>query len=182
MKTLLPHQQRVIKEYEILSTKLEALGKFLESAKFKGLRASDSLNLLEQHKAMGAYLNILQRRIQAFTGPIQEDTVKEGSYRTEKEFTIKKAKELRVEIDNALQNVKDFKNCCLGSCCMDTPPHAFANPSEVPANIQLASRHLEDAIMRLGMTLKAIGNPTPYPKSYDPTSNVVEPTADGLKL
>jgi hypothetical protein len=30
--------------------------------------------------------------------------------------------------------------------------------------------------------LKRLGNPTPYPHSYDPASNVVEPPADGLKL
>ena len=32
-----------------------------------------------------------------------------------------------------------------------------------------------------GMDLKDLGSPNPYPTSYDPKSNKVEPTADGLK-
>lgn len=32
------------------------------------------------------------------------------------------------------------------------------------------------------MDLKRIGNPNPYPESYNPESSKVEPTADGLKL
>lgn len=42
---------------------------------------------------------------------------------------------------------------------------------------------IQEAIMWLGMDLKDIGEtPNPYPHSYDPSSPVIEPTADGLKL
>lgn len=41
---------------------------------------------------------------------------------------------------------------------------------------------IREAVMWLGMDLKELGTPTPYPSSYDPSSPVVEPTADGLKL
>lgn len=41
---------------------------------------------------------------------------------------------------------------------------------------------LIEAVMWLGMVLKAIGTPNPYPQSYDPSSPVVEKTADNLKL
>lgn len=46
----------------------------------------------------------------------------------------------------------------------------------------LSITHLEDSIMRLGMDLKDIGTPTPYPNSYNPKNTIVDPTADGLKL
>lgn len=52
----------------------------------------------------------------------------------------------------------------------------------------LAVTKVQEAIMWLGMDLKAINeetpgaSPNPYPKSYDPASPVIEPTADGLKL
>lgn len=36
--------------------------------------------------------------------------------------------------------------------------------------------------MWLGMDLKRIGTPDPYPESKDPSSLKVEPTADGLKM
>lgn len=53
----------------------------------------------------------------------------------------------------------------------------------------IAITKLQEAIMWLGMDLKAINeeNPSPetanpYPQSYNPASPVIEPTADGLKL
>lgn len=54
--------------------------------------------------------------------------------------------------------------------------------SEAIAQHTLSIRDLESAIMRQGMALKYIGNPNPYPESYNPASSVVKPTADGLKL
>ena len=41
---------------------------------------------------------------------------------------------------------------------------------------------LQEAIMWLGMDLKALNEPNPYPQSYNPDSSDIEPTADGLKL
>jgi len=41
---------------------------------------------------------------------------------------------------------------------------------------------LQEAIMWLGMDLKAQGTPNPYPNSYNPESPVIDPTSDGLKL
>lgn len=47
----------------------------------------------------------------------------------------------------------------------------------------LAITKLQEAIMWLGMDLKRLGNPNPYPSSKDPsTGDKIEPTADGLKL
>lgn len=46
----------------------------------------------------------------------------------------------------------------------------------------LAITKIEEAIMWLGMDLKAQGTENPYPQSYNPESPVIEPTADGLKL
>jgi hypothetical protein len=46
----------------------------------------------------------------------------------------------------------------------------------------LAITKLQEAIMWLGMDLKRLGAPNPYPESYNPENPVVEPTADNLKL
>jgi hypothetical protein len=46
----------------------------------------------------------------------------------------------------------------------------------------LAITKLQEAIMWLGMDLKRLGEDHPYPTSYDPSSPVVHPTADNLKL
>ena len=36
--------------------------------------------------------------------------------------------------------------------------------------------------MWLGMDLKAMNEPTPYPNSYNPKSGIIDATADGLKM
>ena len=41
---------------------------------------------------------------------------------------------------------------------------------------------LQEAIMWLGMDLKRLNEPNPYPQSYNPESPVIEKTADGLTL
>ena len=46
----------------------------------------------------------------------------------------------------------------------------------------IAIRKIQEAIMWLGMDLKSLGTPTPYPESKNPDNAIVEPTADGLKL
>jgi hypothetical protein len=74
---------------------------------------------------------------------------------------IKADKQLRKNLDEQLQVLKEL------------------SPSRERA---LAITKLQECIMWLGMDLKRIGNPNPYPHSYDPASPVVEPTADNLKL
>lgn len=71
-------------------------------------------------------------------------------------------KKLRVELDTVLQKLKESKR--------------------TSRNRSLSITHLEDSIMRLGMDLKDLNTPTPYPNSYNPTNTIVEPTADNLKL
>ena len=47
----------------------------------------------------------------------------------------------------------------------------------------LAITKLQEAVMWLGMDLKRLNEPNPYPSSKDPsTGSKIEPTADGLKL
>ena len=71
-------------------------------------------------------------------------------------------KALRKVIDGIIQEVKDL-----------------------PASRErsLAITKLQEAVMWLGMDLKRLGTPNPYPSSKDPsTGSRIEPTADGLKL
>jgi hypothetical protein len=96
---------------------------------------------------------------------------------TKTELAVAQTKQLRKELDEVLQNLrrdsdKDFTG-------IRPPDHLVRGSRER----SLALTKIQEAIMWLGMDLKAIGEtPNPYPHSYDPTSPVVEPTADGLKL
>lgn len=80
----------------------------------------------------------------------------------DKDKAIVENKQWRKDLDAILQQIK-------GS-------------SRTSRNRGLSITHLEDSIMRLGMDLKELDTPNPYPNSYNPTNTIVEPTADGLKL
>lgn len=82
-----------------------------------------------------------------------------NEYRISRE--VKADKQLRVNLDEQLQNLKGL-----------------------PASRErsLAITKLQESIMWLGMDLKRLNEPNPYPNSYNPENDIVDPTADKLKL
>lgn len=71
-------------------------------------------------------------------------------------------KDMRKQIDEILQMVK-------------------LAPSSSERSLSITK--LQEAIMWLGMDLKRLNEPNPYPSSKDPsTGSKIEPTADGLKM
>lgn len=89
---------------------------------------------------------------------------------------IAQTKQLRKDLDETLQILKKFsENDYTGSRAPDQVVRGSRERS-------LAVTKIQEAIMWLGMDLKAIGTPNPYPNSYNPESPVIDPTADGLKL
>tara|TARA_R100000365_G_C2743494_1_gene72241 strand:- start:2333 stop:2578 length:246 start_codon:yes stop_codon:yes gene_type:complete len=69
---------------------------------------------------------------------------------------------LRKQIDEKIQAIKDLPDSRERS---------------------LAITKLQEGVMWLGMDLKRLNEPNPYPSSKDPDSGAtIEPTADGLKL
>ena len=79
--------------------------------------------------------------------------------KTEEE--IKSNKQLRKDTDEIIQRIKDL------------PPSRERS---------LAITKLQEGVMWLGMDLKRIGTPNPYPNSKDSSNTKIEPTADNLKL
>lgn len=74
---------------------------------------------------------------------------------------IQHDKRIRVKGDVIIQDIKDL------------PPSAERT---------LAMRKFQEGVMWMGMDLKRLGTPNPYPNSRDATNTIVDPTADGLKL
>lgn len=75
---------------------------------------------------------------------------------------IPEIKQLRKDIDDVIQRVKTLDTCREVSICITK---------------------LQEAVMWLGMDLKRLNEPNPYPASKDPTTGtVIHPTADNLKL
>lgn len=91
---------------------------------------------------------------------------------------ISQTKSFRQQLDAILQSLKN-----------DSSPTAAHEWARTSRERSIAVTKLQEAIMWLGMDLKAINEETPsdetanpYPQSYNPESPVIEPTADGLKL
>lgn len=75
---------------------------------------------------------------------------------------VQKIKQLRQDGDSLIQRVKSL------------PPSR---------ELSLVVTKLQEGVMWLGMELKRMNEPNPYPSSKDPnTGDKIEPTADGLKL
>lgn len=90
---------------------------------------------------------------------------------------VGETKQFRKDLDEVLQRLKTSSH--------PTNPHQYARASRERS---IAVTKIQEAIMWLGMDLKAINeespgaSPSPYPESYNPESPAIEPTADGLKL
>jgi hypothetical protein len=91
------------------------------------------------------------------------------------ETSIGTVKRWRRDLDAILQEMKAHRD--RAGHMIRTGP--FMDELEARAT---ARRTITDTIMWCGMTLKAIGTPNPYPNSKDPSNQIVDQTADGLKL
>jgi len=83
---------------------------------------------------------------------------------------VGETKQFRKDLDEVLQRLK-----------LSSIPTGPA-PCRGSRERSLAVTKIQEAIMWLGMDLKDLNEPNPYPQSYDPASPKIEPTADGLKL
>lgn len=102
------------------------------------------------------------------------------------EWAIEGTKQFRKDIDAIVQRLRrdsELDESCSG-------PSGLAEPVGYRRSREraLALTKLQEAMMWLGMDLKAIAeeNPgylsNPYPTSKDPSSSTIEPTSEGLKF
>lgn len=80
---------------------------------------------------------------------------------TQHDYEVVSNKELRRDLDAQIQKVKQL------------PPSRERS---------ITVTKLQEAVMWLGMDLKRLNEPNPYPNSKDPSNTKIEPTADNLKL
>lgn len=100
---------------------------------------------------------------------------------------VSETKQFRKDLDAVLQELKQATSPQYNP----DAPNSLAYPPAYRSSRErsIAITKIQEAIMWLGMDLKAINEETPseetanpYPQSYNPESPVIEPTADGLKL
>ena len=76
------------------------------------------------------------------------------------ETEVPAIKELRKDIDSIIDRVRNLESC---------------------RETSIVITKLQEAVMWLGMDLKRLNEPNPYPNSKDPnTGTKIDPTADGL--
>jgi hypothetical protein len=83
---------------------------------------------------------------------------------------VGETKQFRKDLDEVLQRIK-----------LSSIPGG-PTPCRASRERSLAVTKLQESIMWLGMDLKEMAEPSPYPNSYNPESPVIDKTADGLKL
>lgn len=101
-------------------------------------------------------------------------------------------KELRRDIDAIIQRLKDASEVRASAQEKPLSEEEKCGPIIIvpvrrSRERSLAVTKLQEAVMWLGMDLKAIndesgGAENPYPNSKDPSNTKIEPTADGLKM
>lgn len=99
-------------------------------------------------------------------------------------------KELRRDIDAIIQRLKvaSERQPLRAQPRENDAPNILPPATRASRERSLAVTKLQEAVMWLGMDLKAINDESPgaaenpYPNSKDPSNTVIDPTADGLKL
>ena len=182
------YQKRLVEEFEELSKRTNKLEEFLrkqESEKKDESVTPEMLELLkDQFKAMSMYRKTLVARLDSM-GLLDE---------------VSEYPEL--EVGDIFSTGEDETFICVGhepdGCPICEPWGDVAIDKSLRKSLDeivqelrettssrersIAITKLQEAIMWLGMDLKRLGTPNPYPESKNPESPVVHPTADGLKM
>lgn len=157
----IPFTREIGDIFEDNSTKLQVVADPVANCTNCYYRTSSKCEIKNFKKASGACCNTdrTDNVLVSFQEVINKEINNMETLSVDQEIILDK--ELRVELDKTLQKVKELSN-------------------SRERNITITK--IQEAIMWLGMDLKRLGNPNPYPQSYNPESTVVEPTADGLTM
>lgn len=112
-----------------------------------------------QLSCMLLYLIILLERAELEQVKLDIDDEMGKIFVLHEENEVIMSKQVRIDIDDILRRV---------------------NNMEVSRETNLVTIKLQEAIMWMGMNLKRLGNPNPYPNSRNTNNEKVDKTADGL--
>jgi len=153
------YKERFIAEYfqvKIRYQKLIAMCNKWDEGKLEFTPTCPRSLYADQLGYMQAYMSVLEERAKLEGIDLSEETL---AHRIE---YVPRVKEFRQLGDKLIQEVREL--------C----------PSR---EVDLSIIKLQEGVMWLGMELKRINEPNPYPNSKDPsTGNVIDKTADGLNF
>lgn len=116
---------------------------------------------IEEFHPLESYRMIFLDSVENSVNKLMHKTFKQNNMTTEEQ--IKHVKELRVDIDKNIQDVKEFQDVKI---------------IKGHREIALVITKLQEAKMWLGQVLAEIGATTPYPHADNPANSIVSPTAD----
>lgn len=112
-----------------------------------------------QLSCMLLYLFILLERAEKEQVLLDVDSQMGAIFSAHEEDQIIMSKQVRVDVDDIIRRVDNM---------------------EVSRETSLVKTKLQEAVMWMGMNLKRLGNPNPYPNSRNTNNTKVDKTADGL--
>jgi len=112
-----------------------------------------------QLSSMLLYLFILIERAELEQVKLDIDDEMSKIFVLHEENQIIMSKQVRVDVDDIIRRVKNMP---------------------VSAESHMSLIKLQEAVMWMGMNLKRLGNPNPYPNSRNTNNTKVDKTADGL--
>lgn len=108
---------------------------------------------------MALYLEILLERAELEQVKLDIDDEMSKIFVNRDTNQVIASKQIRVDIDDIIRRVDNM---------------------EVSRETSLVKTKLQEAIMWMGMNLKRLGNPNPYPNSRNTNNEKIDKTADGL--
>lgn len=153
------YKERFIAEYLQVKIRFEKLKEMClkwDAGKLEFTPTCSRRMYEDQLTYMMNYIQLLEERAKLEGVDLSEETL------VHRIDYVPRIKELRQLGDKLIQEVKEL------------------TPSR---EVELSITKFQEGVMWLGMELKRINEPNPYPNSKDPsTGNVIDKTADGLKL
>ena len=114
-----------------------------------------------QLSAMLANLEVLIERAELEGVKLDFDEKMGAIYNAHQQNQVIMSKQARIDTDNVLRKLHGMEAC---------------------REVSLAITKLQEGVMWLGMNLKRLNEPNPYPNSRNTNNEKIEPTADGLKF
>lgn len=114
-----------------------------------------------QLSAMLANLFVLTERAELEQVKLDIDPVMAEEFTAHTENQVIMSKQVRVDTDEILRKMHSMQPC---------------------REMSLAITKLQEGVMWVGMNLKRLNQPNPYPNSRNTNNEKIEPTSDGLKF
>lgn len=156
------YKERFAGEYYQLETrylKLKAMTEKWDKGELKFTPTCPRAVYDRQLSSMLLYLFILLERADLEQVKLDIDDRMGELFVIHKENEVIVSKQIRIDVDDIIRRVDNM---------------------EVSRETSLVKTKLQEAIMWMGMNLKRLGNPNPYPNSRNTNNTKVDKTADGL--